>query len=454
MQIQNKVQKFFLVAFFVLMLLSVFVPGVSRAITAAEQKRCNDLAASLEIKVDETRITDPDAKKQNGGNLAEGLPDFCTANNLLQKVIYSAVIIAGSIAVLFIIVGGFWYLTSAGNEEQAEKGRKTAVNAILGLVLIVMSFAIIKIIVSLLTSGSSTAVNTTQVNTPKPDPVVVTNHPNTPAWAKEGTDFTFTNMASGVYKQGNVFYFKDFAMVADYYGSGVANLRVVLSDSQGLNYEYTRDNLEEPLVIDASVKKTVLLNVANVAFPSTEDKYEYHPNITVHVTSDQPIHMLPPDQFAASGSGATVNDATENAWRGFGFQPPSLAINNTEYTAYAIFWRNMRAFPGGWDTEFTLRNNASQPIQVTMKYLPDYFKKYDSDCNLLSSQTVNHMDISLPANGSYNVTLSKYLNLTTGDVATTEGAVAFEFPNSDGPARTEVTEHVVPLSGGVKCGSG
>lgn len=85
-------------------------------------------------------------------NTVQGLPQYCTASSLITFAINGTLIFAGSIAVLFLMTGGFWYLTSGGNEEQAEKGRKTVVNSILGLVIIVMSFAIVRVVTSLLTS--------------------------------------------------------------------------------------------------------------------------------------------------------------------------------------------------------------------------------------------------------------------------------------------------------------
>ena len=45
-----------------------------------------------------------------------------------------------------IIIGGYWYLTSAGNAETAEKGKTAVVNAIIGIVIILMSYAIIAVI--------------------------------------------------------------------------------------------------------------------------------------------------------------------------------------------------------------------------------------------------------------------------------------------------------------------
>ena len=51
----------------------------------------------------------------------------CTAgtsvNQLIKTVINWMLGIAFGVAVLFLIIGGFWYITSAGNEETAEKGK-------------------------------------------------------------------------------------------------------------------------------------------------------------------------------------------------------------------------------------------------------------------------------------------------------------------------------------------
>jgi hypothetical protein len=86
-------------------------------------------------------------------NAAQGLTQICTAAGAIKFAIDGTLILAGSIAVLFIMMGGFWYLTSGGNEETAEKGKKTLVNSIIGLVVIIMAYAIVRIITSLVTSG-------------------------------------------------------------------------------------------------------------------------------------------------------------------------------------------------------------------------------------------------------------------------------------------------------------
>jgi uncharacterized membrane protein YwzB len=52
------------------------------------------------------------------------------------------------VAVLFIIIGGFWYMTSAGNENQARKGRDTLLYALLGTIVIIMSYVIVSFVVT------------------------------------------------------------------------------------------------------------------------------------------------------------------------------------------------------------------------------------------------------------------------------------------------------------------
>ncbi|MEO8065892.1 MAG: pilin [Candidatus Doudnabacteria bacterium] len=85
----------------------------------------------------------------NFGNPSTFLIDWGGQNNfpdLLKKLINLGLSVAGLVAVAFIIIGGFQYMTSAGNEELAEAGKKTLINAIIGLVIIILSFIIVSVI--------------------------------------------------------------------------------------------------------------------------------------------------------------------------------------------------------------------------------------------------------------------------------------------------------------------
>jgi uncharacterized membrane protein len=79
--------------------------------------------------------------------------DYCTASGIAVFVIRTLINFAGVVTVVFLIIGGFFYLTSAGNEEQSEKGKKIIINSIIGLVVIILAYAIVSIIGSVLTSG-------------------------------------------------------------------------------------------------------------------------------------------------------------------------------------------------------------------------------------------------------------------------------------------------------------
>lgn len=79
-----------------------------------------------------------------------------TVNGLIRTVINWLLGISFAVAVLFLIIGGFWYITSAGNEETAEKGKGTAINAIIGIIIIIMSYVIITVVAGLVSSPTGT----------------------------------------------------------------------------------------------------------------------------------------------------------------------------------------------------------------------------------------------------------------------------------------------------------
>ena len=91
-----------------------------------------------------------DPTKQNCQNIS-------SVNQLIKTVINWLLTIAFAIAVLFLIIGGFQYITSAGNEEAAEKGKGTAVNALIGIVIIVLSYVIVNVVANLVSNAGTGA---------------------------------------------------------------------------------------------------------------------------------------------------------------------------------------------------------------------------------------------------------------------------------------------------------
>lgn len=78
--------------------------------------------------------------------------EYCTASGLALFVIKLIINMSGVVAIVFLMVGGFLYMTSSGNEEAAEKGKKIIINAIIGLVVIIMAGTIVTIISNLVTT--------------------------------------------------------------------------------------------------------------------------------------------------------------------------------------------------------------------------------------------------------------------------------------------------------------
>lgn len=75
--------------------------------------------------------------------------DVATLNCLpavFQNVVTAALIFAGVAAVFFIIFSGVKFITSGGDPKKIEAARHTIMYAILGLIIILLSFLIINLI--------------------------------------------------------------------------------------------------------------------------------------------------------------------------------------------------------------------------------------------------------------------------------------------------------------------
>jgi len=62
----------------------------------------------------------------------------------------------GFIAVAMIIYGGFLYVTSAGNEDSTGKAKKILIYAVVGIIIILLSFAIVNTVISGAGTGDET----------------------------------------------------------------------------------------------------------------------------------------------------------------------------------------------------------------------------------------------------------------------------------------------------------
>lgn len=83
---------------------------------------------------------------------AEGLGETLTRATDLRKFIVNTLNFAlsflGIIALAIVIYGGFLYVTAAGNEEQSGKGKKSIMYAAIGIMVIIVSFALVNTLIT------------------------------------------------------------------------------------------------------------------------------------------------------------------------------------------------------------------------------------------------------------------------------------------------------------------
>ncbi|HET7630577.1 MAG TPA: pilin [Candidatus Saccharimonadales bacterium] len=74
--------------------------------------------------------------------------DKNSLSNILHTVINVLLVVAGLVAVLFIIIGGLRYVFSAGDASATKSAKDTIIYAIIGLILAVLAYGIVNFVVS------------------------------------------------------------------------------------------------------------------------------------------------------------------------------------------------------------------------------------------------------------------------------------------------------------------
>ena len=75
---------------------------------------------------------------------------------VIKNVIQWALIFAGVVALFLIIFAGFKFVTSKGDPQEVDNAKKTLTYAIVGLLLILLSFAILNLIATVTGVGQIT----------------------------------------------------------------------------------------------------------------------------------------------------------------------------------------------------------------------------------------------------------------------------------------------------------
>ena len=85
---------------------------------------------------------------------SSGIAGRGTIGELASSIIGILLFAAGMVAVIMIIIGGYIWMTSRGNESQTTNGRKTLTNALIGLVIVILAYAIVQAITNFVINGT------------------------------------------------------------------------------------------------------------------------------------------------------------------------------------------------------------------------------------------------------------------------------------------------------------
>ena len=84
-----------------------------------------------------------------------GGTDASDINVLIGQVINGVLGVVGSLALIMFIYGGFTWMTAAGSSEKVTKGKDILVWAVIGLIIIFMSYAFVRLILADILGGSA-----------------------------------------------------------------------------------------------------------------------------------------------------------------------------------------------------------------------------------------------------------------------------------------------------------
>jgi len=104
------------------------------------------LAGALPV---DAQVRIPDTCEGDCPLIGTNVPTNVNENTIVDFILGVAqfvTFIVIALAVLFLVYGGFLFVTDSGDGKRAENGKKILFNAIIGLVLAIVAFTIVRVI--------------------------------------------------------------------------------------------------------------------------------------------------------------------------------------------------------------------------------------------------------------------------------------------------------------------
>jgi hypothetical protein len=126
----------------VMMLLGLAVPALAQ--TTAQQQIDNGLCTGSNLEFTDN----PTDQCTTAGTEAT-----TSINNIVHTIVNLLSAVVGIVAVIMIIVGGFRYITSGGNDTSVTAAKNTILYAVIGLVVVALAQLLVRFTLSKLTSS-------------------------------------------------------------------------------------------------------------------------------------------------------------------------------------------------------------------------------------------------------------------------------------------------------------
>jgi hypothetical protein len=127
-----------------LLAISLGVAAPVYAQTAQDQIN-NGLCTGANLQFSET--------PQAGACNSAGIDATTSINNIVHTIVNILSAVVGIVAVIMIIVGGFRYITSGGNDASVTAAKNTILYAVIGLVVVALAQILVRFTLSKLTNG-------------------------------------------------------------------------------------------------------------------------------------------------------------------------------------------------------------------------------------------------------------------------------------------------------------